>query len=62
MITEVCAPLEVLPEAGFDPAPPEQLGILGRAARQRIEEQRPQRTAQPFVRGDIESDLLAPQN
>ncbi len=41
---------------------PEQSGVLRNAGRQGFQEQRLQRTAQPFVSGDIESDFLAPDD
>lgn len=39
-----------------------QAWVIGRATGQGVEQQRPERTAQPVMRRNIESHLLPPQN
>ena len=59
MISNIRSPSEVTIKEGRDRAVPEQSGMLRCPGLQRFGQQRPERTAQPFVRGYIESDLRA---
>lgn len=59
MVSDVCPPFEVTFEKGDDHITPEKTRMLGCSPNQSVAQQRPKRTAKPFVRGNIESDLRA---
>ena len=50
------------PEIGVNHVGPENFTTLSSAEVQSIDQQRTKRAPQPFVRGDVETDLLALQN
>jgi len=60
MISDIHLPAEVAFHQTIDECGPEHIRVMGGAPGHGVEKQRLERTTQPVVGGEIESDLLPP--
>ena len=59
MIAQVGAPVEMGPHMSFDSGEVKELAMLGGRKSHGILEQRPERSAEPIVRGNVKTDFLS---